>query len=391
MEGSWISSDRLKSKFGQVVLVFQGGGALGAYQAGVCEALNEKGVEPDWVIGTSIGAINASIIAGNRPADRLSKLRDFWRRVEHSPTLESLSLLPWVGSTLPNCTLASGVAGFFRPNPIAFLGWHVPLAPDGAGYYSTMPLQETLSELVDFSLIAKSAPRLTVGAAKVRTSEMRYFDSRNMPLTVRHVMASGALPPAFPPVRIDGDLYWDGGILSNTPVEAIFDDTPRRNSLVFAVHVWNSEGEEPESVWQVMHRQKEIQYSSRAITHIARQKQIHRLRHIIAELAKRLPEEERQSNEVREMAHYGCLTRMHVLRLLAPRLAGEDQTKDIDFSRAGIRKRWEAGLADARQALDAAPWEGNVDPIEGFYLHEMRRGAIVETEAMESALKVAAE
>ena len=200
MQGSRISSEKLKSNTGQVVLVFQGGGALGAYQAGVYEALHESGVEPDWLIGTSIGAINASIIAGNRPADRLAKLREFWRRVEHSPTLESLSMLPWIGSSLPNWnTLATGVANFFRPNPLAFLGWHVPLAADGAGYYSTMPLQETLGELVDFSLIARSGPRLTVGAAKVRTSEMRYFDSRDTPLTVRHVMASGALPPAFPP------------------------------------------------------------------------------------------------------------------------------------------------------------------------------------------------
>ena len=143
MEGSRISNETLKSSCGQVVLVFQGGGALGAYQAGVYEALHENGIEPDWLIGTSIGAINASIIAGNRPADRLEKLREFWRRVEQSPTLESLSMLPWVGSSLPNWnTLAAGVAGFFRPNPIAFLGWHVPLTPDGAGYYSTMPLQE---------------------------------------------------------------------------------------------------------------------------------------------------------------------------------------------------------------------------------------------------------
>jgi hypothetical protein len=157
-------------------------------------------------------------------------------------------------------------------------------------------------------------------------------------------VASGALPPAFPPIRIDGDLYWDGGILSNTPVEAIFEDTPRRDSLVFAVHIWNSDGDEPKSIWQVMHRQKEIQYSSRAITHIARQRQIHRLRHIIAELAKRVPESERHSARIRELAAYGCLTRMHVERLLAPRLDGEDHTKDIDFSRAGIRKRWKRDL-----------------------------------------------
>ena len=394
MTTSSTRGDEMKSRLGQIVLVFQGGGALGAYQAGVYEALHEAGVEPDWLIGTSIGAINASIIAGNKPEERLAKLRDFWRRVEHSPALEAVAGLPWVGSSLPNwTTLAAGIAGFFRPNPLAFMGWHVPLAPDAAAYYSTAPLHETLSELVDFSLIAKSAPRLTVGAAKVRTSEMRYFDSRDMPLTARHVMASGALPPAFPPIRIDGDLYWDGGILSNTPVEAIFDDNPRRNSLVFAVHIWNSDGPEPESVWQVMHRQKEIQYSSRAITHITRQKQIHRLRHIIAELEKRIPEPERRSAFVQEMAAYGCLTRMHVVRLLAPRLDGEDHTKDIDFSRTGIRRRWEAGLAEARKALDAAPWEADVDPIEGFYLHELMRGETVETEkpSPTPAVKMAAE
>jgi len=226
----------------------------------------------------------------------------------------------------------------------------------------------------------------------VRTSEMRYFDSREMPLTVRHVMASGALPPAFPAVRIDGDLYWDGGILSNTPVEAVFDDNPRRNSLIFAVHVWNPEGDEPESIWQVMHRQKEIQYSSRAINHIARQQQIHRLRHIIAELSKRLPDSERGSAFVREMASYGCLTRMHAVRLLAPRLDGEDQTKDIDFSHEGIRKRWEAGLADARRALSAAPWEADVDPIEGFYLHELKDGKMDDPwSPMMAQLRAAAE
>ena len=213
----------------------------------------------------------------------------------------------------------------------------------------------------------------------MRTSEMRYFDSRDMPLTARHVMASGALPPAFPAIRIDDDLYWGGGSPSNTPVDAIFDDNPRRNSLVFAVHIWNSDGPELESIWQVMHRQKEIQYSSRAITHITRQKQVHRLRHIIAELAKRISEPERQSIVVREMAAYGCLARMHVVRLLAPRVDGEDHTKDIDFSHVGIRKRWDAGLTDARAALSAAPWEVEVDPIEGFYLHELMRGVMAET------------
>jgi NTE family protein len=365
---------RTVADVGQVVLVLQGGGALGAYQAGVYEALHEAGIEPDWVIGTSIGAINASLIAGNEPKNRLARLREFWSRVEQNPDFDVWSALPWIGRSLPNwSTLANGIAGFFKPNPLAFLGLHVPLAPDAAGYYSTKPLQKTLDELVDFSRLSKCAPRLTVGAANVRTSEMRYFDSRDTKLTARHVMASGALPPAFPAVRIGGDLYWDGGILSNTPVETVFDDNPRRNSLVLAVHIWNPHGAEPDTIWQVMNRQKEIQYSSRAVSHIMRQKQIHRLRHVIAELAARLPEKERNDPRIKEMMTYGCLTRMHVVRLLAPRLDNEDHTKDIDFSRKGIKARWTAGYLDTQYILHKAPWKMDVDPIEGFYLHELRR------------------
>jgi NTE family protein len=200
-----------------------------------------------------------------------------------------------------------------------------------------------------------------------------------MPLCARHVMASGALPPAFPAVRIDGELYWDGGILSNTPVEAVFDDDPRRNSLVFAVHIWNPHGSEPETIWQVMNRQKDIQYSSRAISHVARQKQLHRLRHVVSELVKRMPESDRQSNVIRDLAEYGCLTRMHVVRLLAPAIDGEDHMKDIDFSAAGICARWEAGLADTRRVIAKAPWQGEFDPIEGVILHEARAGTEVSS------------
>jgi NTE family protein len=357
----------------QVVLVLQGGGALGAYQAGVYQALHEAGIAPDWVIGTSIGAINAALIAGNEPERRLERLEAFWATIEHSPALDAFGGLPWFGRALPNWTaLTSGIAGFFRPNALAFLGLHVPLSPEAAGYYTTKPLEATLEELVDFERLASGAPRITVGAANVRTSEMTYFDSRKMPLTARHIMASGALPPAFPPIRIGDELYWDGGILSNTPVEAVFDDNPRRNSLIFAVHIWNPSGPEPESIWQVMGRQKDIQYSSRALSHIRRQRQIHRLRHVIGELASALPEAERNRPEVRELASYGCLTQMHVVRLLAPRLDNEDHTKDIDFTRSGIRTRWTAGYEDARRMVAEAPWQGEVDPLDGFHLHELR-------------------
>jgi NTE family protein len=370
----------LRRRLGQIVLVLQGGGALGAYQVGVYQALHEAGIEPDWIIGTSIGAINASLIAGNAIDDRMPRLLEFWRRVEHDGVQQLFGALPWIGGpTATWMTLLRGINGFFAPNPWAFAGLHMPLGADAAAYYRTGALCQTLGELVDFARINDGDCRLTVGSANVRTSRMCYFDSRDMVLDVRHVMASGALPPAFPAVRIDGELYWDGGILSNTPVEAVFDDNPRRNSLVFAVHIWNPHGPEPGTMWEVMNRQKDLQYSSRAISHIARQKQIHRLRHVIAELAMRLPEAQRDDPEVRRLAGYGCLTQMHVVRLLAPRVDGEDHTKDIDFSPSGIRARREAGYEHARRVLGMAPWEETVDRVEGFILHEAAAGAAVMT------------
>jgi NTE family protein len=363
---------------GPVVLVLQGGGALGAYQVGVYQALHEAGIEPAWVIGTSIGAINASIIAGNAVADRMERLGAFWSRMQHGAVQQAFSAFPGIGGAMARWwTVAGGIPGFFQPNFLAFAGAHMPLGAAAAGYYSTAPLEVTLRELVDFGLINGGAVRLTVGAANVRTSEMRYFDSRDMALSVSHVMASGALPPAFPAIRIDGELYWDGGILSNTPVEAVFDDYPRRSSLVFAVHIWNPDGAEPETIAQVMHRQKDVQYSSRAVTHVMRQKQLHRLRHVISELAGRMPPEERAKPEIADLAGYGCLTRMHVVRLLAPGLDGEDHAKDIDFSPAGIRARWAAGYDDTRRAIRNAPWQGDFDPIEGVILHEIRDGVRV--------------
>src|SRR5262252_895739 len=353
----------------QTVLVLQGGGALGAYQAGVYHALHERGIEPDWIIGTSIGAINASLIAGNPREERLQRLQEFWTRMAYQPRFAVPS---WNG--LPDMisywrTILRGIPDFFEPNPGAFLGTHVPLGPDSAGFYSTAPLEKTLLELVDFSLVNRCNPRLTVGAAHVRTSQMRYFDSRDGEISVKHVMASGALPPAFPAVRIDGELYWDGGILSNTPTEVIFDDNPRKNSLIFAVHLWNPMGPEPESIWEVLHRHKDIQYSSRVASHITRQRQVHKLRHVVSELVKLMPEDVRNRPVVKDLAEYGCLTRMHVVQLLAPRLDNENHTKDIDFSPTGIRLRWAAGYADTRRALQRAPWNDACDPLEGVILH----------------------
>jgi NTE family protein len=358
---------------GQIVVVLQGGGALGAYQAGVYQALHEAGVEPDWIVGTSIGAINAALITGNEPSRRVDALHEFWRRMTHKSSWHALDAWPQMSTMLSYWnTVCKGIDGFFEPNYAAFVGPHVPLGPDRAGYYSTGPLERTLTELVDFSIINRKKVRLTVGAAHVRTSQMRYFDSRETEIGIKHIAASGALPPAFPAVRIDGELYWDGGILSNTPSEVIFEDNPRRNSLIFAVHLWNPVGDEPTTMWEVMHRQKDIQYSSRVASHISRQLHTHRLRHIIKELAGYVPLELRNSDAVRELASYGCPTRMHVVRLLAPTLDHADHTKDVDFSPSGVRKRWEAGYANTMRALAQAPWQGEFDPLDGVVLHEPR-------------------
>jgi NTE family protein len=356
---------------GQVVLVLQGGGALGSYQAGVYQALQEAHIEPDWIVGTSIGAINASLIAGNTAQNRLARLIEFWSRVQHAPPLDFRRMLPGLSDKWSYwTTLARGIPGFFTPNPLAHAGDFYPLGADRAGYYSTAPLEATLAELVDFDLINEGKPRLTVGAAHVRTSQMTYFDSRRCKLDVKHVMASGALPPAFPAVRVDGELYWDGGILSNTPTEVVLDDNPRRDSLIFNVHLWNPVGAEPGTMAEVLNRHKDVQYSSRIASQITRHQQAHRLRHVINELAARLPEAERDSPEVRELMSYGCQTRMHVVQLLAPQLDHEDHTKDLDFSSAGIQQRWDAGYAHTKEVLAREPWVGQFDPLSGVILHE---------------------
>jgi NTE family protein len=368
--------NEIRDKDGQVVLVLQGGGALGAYQVGVYQALHEASIEPDWIIGTSIGAINAAIIAGNKREDRLAKLQEFWKRVERADYWGAFPAWAGVADALASwMTLTSGISGFFEPHTRAFLGAHTHLGADHSGYYSTEPLRKTLAELVDFKLLNQCRPRLTVGAAHLRSSMMHYFDSKEMEISPSHIMASGALPPAFPAVRIDGELYWDGGILSNTPTERIFDDQPRRNSLIFAVHLWHPTGAEPETIWAVLNRQKDIQYSSRIASHIVRQRETHKLRHVITQLLEYVPEAERNDPLLKELAGYRCDTRMHVVRLLSPRLEQENHTKDIDFSPAGIRRRREAGHADTMDALRRQPWIGKFGLLDGVILHEPQPGA----------------
>lgn len=362
---------------GQVVLVLQGGGALGAYQLGVYEAMRESGIEPDWVIGTSIGAINAALIAGNPVAYRAQRLSAFWSRVTSQSSLDVATTM-WtnLGKTLANLTTIShGIAGFFEPNPASWLGVTAPLGLDHASYYLMTPLRDTLNELVDFDILNAGHPRITVGAVSVCTGTMRYFDSRDQRLSVEHIMSSGALPPAFPAVRIDGEPYWDGGIYSNSPIEAVLDDKPRRSSVIFSVQMWNPAGSEPDNLWQVAERQKDIQYASRTDSHILRQQQIHRLRHVIREMAKHLPANERVKPEVQELAAWGCHTTMHLIKLAAPRLAGDDFLKDIDFTPMGIAARRQSGYDDGKRVIAARPWEAAMDPIEGMSVFSLDTSA----------------
>jgi NTE family protein len=356
---------------GQITLLLQGGGALGAYQGGVYQAMHERALEPAWVIGTSIGAINAALIAGNAPEQRLGAVREFWKRIERKSIPN-----PWAGfvgnSRHAQDTLATyvfGVPGFFEPN----LNRFIPQANsvEKAALFSTAPLRKTLSELVDIDRLNSNRPRLTVGATNIQNGVMHYFDSRDMRLDLDHVLASGALPPSFPPVEIDGEYYWDGGVVSNTPIEAVFDDRARRSGLVFAVHLWNRRGPTPGSVQQAWNRLKEIQMSSRTETHIARQKQLHKLRHIIRELAERMPKEHREEYMTKELLSYGCLTRMHVILLQAPALPQEEaDSKDIDFTEEAIEARWRAGYDQTARMIEKAPWLESYDPLEGVILHE---------------------
>jgi NTE family protein len=354
------------------VLVLQGGGALGAYQAGVYQALHEQGINPDWVIGTSIGAINAALIAGNKPENRLMRLEEFWDQVGRaSSPLDVLGSAFMFGNAFANMdTVLRGIPGFFEPNPYALLGINYGAGVERASYYMTDPLKRTLTRLVDFDYLNERHTRLTVGAVNVNTSELKYFDSRDMAMAPAHIMASGALPPAFPAVCIDGQPYWDGGVYSNTPIEVVLDEQPRRSSLIFAVNMWQPLGTEPRSIWQVMGRQKDIQYASRGKSHVARQEQLHRLRHVVRQLVKHIPAEQREDPVVKELASYGCSTVMHLVRLLSPRLDGEDHTKDIDFTRAGIRSRWQAGYEHAQRVLAEKPWECDVDMLQGIVVHE---------------------
>jgi NTE family protein len=343
----------------KVALVLQGGGALGSYQAGVYDALSTSDYLPDWVAGISIGAINAAIIAGNAPEHRVEKLRRFWETVTAPPGFPGWTDTLFAG--LPGARRQAGAAsallfgqnGFFQPHPPT--AWFLGQQP--TSYYDTGALKGTLELLVDFDRINHAqGTRLSIGAVNLRTGNFAYFDSAEMPLRAEHVMASGALPPGFPAVEIDGEHYWDGGLVSNTPLQYVIAKIPRRSRLTFQVDVFHARGALPGNLEQVAEREKDIRYSSRTRTATDIIRTSHDLRHNINMLWEKLPQELRDTPEGRFLYNYGCVTTMDIAQLIYRPEDGQGQSKDYEFSRATMEERWAQGRADAETTLAASPW-----------------------------------
>jgi NTE family protein len=338
----------------KIGLVLQGGGALGSYQAGVCEALESSGYTPDWVAGISIGAINAAIIAGNAPKDRVHRLRSFWEEIT-APT----SLWPQVTGLLAACqrwtsavmAIAFGQPGFFSPHPQSW-------SDDRVSYYTTSALKTTLDRLVDFDRINFGKEvRLSVGAVNIETGDFTYFDSKEMTITPEHIMASGALPPGFPPVAIDGEQYWDGGLFSNTPLQYMVDYYPRRSRVIFQVDLFPARARHrPSNLDEVHEREKDIRYSSRTRLATRMLRDRHDIRHAINELHKLLPPEIASTEQAKRLYAHGCVTTMDIVQLIYRPDEPQGWLKDFEFSRPTMDLRWQQGLADARTTIQASPW-----------------------------------
>jgi NTE family protein len=343
-----------------IALVLQGGGALGAYQAGVYEALAEAGIHPDWVAGVSIGAINSAIIAGNEPAQRVAKLRAFWREITANP------LLDWAGAQtltpkgdLPRaffnqfsaaCALVTGAPGFFSPRqPAPWL--HPDGSLEGTSFYETNRLRSTLERLVDFDRINAGDMRFSVGAVNVRTGNLVYFDNDSHTIRPDHVIASGSLPPGFPAVEIEGEFYWDGGLVSNTPLQWVVEHGPRQDTIAFQVDLWSARGELPRNLGDVAARQKEVQYSSRTRAHTHQFKQYQRARYALASLLSKLPADLLDSEEAAMLSSIADYKVYKLVDLAYRSREHEGHSKDYEFSRLSMEEHWQAGYFDAVRTL----------------------------------------
>jgi NTE family protein len=356
-----IRTSERQLPFERVALVLQGGGALGAYQAGVYEALAESGIRPNWIAGISIGAINAAIIAGNPPDSRVDRLREFWTQVTDdgfwgcfgnsrfggAKGEDARKLLNRMSAGL---ALTKGARGFFAARPT--WPWFAPAGTSEAtSFYDTRSLTQTLERLVDFERLNAGAVRFSVGAVKVRTGNFVYFDTTTHTIGPEHVMASGALPPSFPAVEIDGEHYWDGGLVSNTPLQWVVDAEPRRDTLAFQVDLWSARGELPGNMFEVITREKEIRYSSRTRASTDQFKHTQELRHALAALLEKMPEDLRNGPEARLLNSAADCTAYNIVHLIYRAKTYEGHSKDYDFSRLSMEEHWRAGYHDAQRTL----------------------------------------
>jgi NTE family protein len=366
-------------------LVLQGGGALGSYQAGVYEGLAEAGIQPNWVAGISIGALNSAVIAGNPPERRVERLREFWEFICRQPWWPPLPLTLLPEDKLPRAwrvmidslestrALLEGQNGFFVPRP-----WHqLALAaqgPQAASFYDTRPLRATLERFADFDRINRpDLMRVSVGAVNVRTGNFVYFDNTERRLRPEHFMASGALPPGFPAVEIDGEFYWDGGLVSNTPLYYLLIASPKSDALIFQVDLWSAAGNLPKDLRQVAVRQKDLQYSSRTrlITNYMSEQQ--RLCRMLQELLALVPVSERQSAPYQRAKQFACGARRNVIHLVYRDKPYESYSKDYQFGTLTMNEHWSSGLSDMAATLDHPDWLDKPGADEPFVTHDLRR------------------
>lgn len=337
-----------------VALVLQGGGALGSFQAGVIEALEDVAVEIDWVAGISIGAVNAAIVAGNPPERRVERLRSFWDTITAGlpsfPIPEDERVREAVHEWSALAVITQGVPGFFRPRL-----WPPALAVPGScgalSFYDTEPLRATLDALVDWDLLNDGPVRVSVGAVEIRTGNFHFFDNRlGCRIDARHIMASGALPPGLPPVEIDGRLYWDGGLVSNTPLTHVLDHQDAA-MLVFQCDLFSSTADPPKTIMDVMAREKEIRYSSRTRAVSAEAVRRRGVRDAIRRVLDKLPEEMRGDSDVQALAALATEHPLSLVQLIHRANAWEGGSRDYEFSQRTMREHWDAGRAAIAETM----------------------------------------
>lgn len=368
--------------YATIALALQGGGALGAYQAGVYEALDAVGILPNRLSGISIGAFNAAIIAGNPPATRVARLREFWEAIcGASPAEPWFDQIAWppawqarLGELSALRTLVAGQPEFFRPRLFPPVGMGVSSTPERASWYDTAPLRDTLQRLVDFErLNDPRAPHVVVSAVNVRSGNFTRFDNRRQHLRAEHFMASGALPPGLPPVEIDGEFYWDGGVVSNTPLYEVLKEYPGCDTLVFQIDLWSARGALPHDLIEVAERHKEIQYSSRTRFFTEFMRRTQEQRRLLHDLMALVPEAQRRKAAYRRAEAQQSATLTNVIHLIYTDKSSGAHFRDYEFSRDGMRKHWQAGLDDMRHTLAHPEWLTPPSPEQPFVTHDVHR------------------